>query len=157
MPTPFVEDAKTDEDGNPIRVNASSAGDFFCIPKNAPNLEAALKFIEYINTREACEKYTMITGGIRPFQYVDDLDVESLPISDFSKSCLEVYKNSETVYHYTNNPMQWINKLGKWPDVGAPYVKMITESSKYTPATVCSACADYAYDEWWDIYNLVNK
>lgn len=157
MQTPYLSEAQTDENGEYIPINASSAGDFFCIPKNAPNLEAALEFMKYINSREACETYTRITGGLRPFQYVDDLDLETLEISDFAKSCIEVYQNSITVYHYSNNPMQWINKLGKWPDTGAPYVAMISDPENNTPAAMCSKCCDYAYREWWNIYNLVNQ
>ncbi len=157
MQTPYLEDAKTDENGEYIPINASSAGDFICVPKNAPNLEAALRFVEYINSREANETYTRITGAIRPFDYVNDLDLDSLNASDFAKSCIEVYRNSNTVYHYTNNPMQWINKLGKWPDTGAPYGSMITDPENNTPAAMCSKCADYAYREWWNIKDLVSQ
>ena len=157
MRTPYLEDAKKDESGEYIPINASSAGDFFCIPKNAPNLEAALKFMEYINSREACETFTRMTGGLRPFQYVDELDLDAMNLSEFSKSCIEVYRESTTVYHYSSNPIQWVSTFGKWPDLGSPYVGMISDPEENTPAAMCSKSCDYVYREWWNSYNLVNQ
>jgi len=120
-------------------------------------LEAALKFMEYINSREACETFTRVTGGIRPFQYIDDLDLDSMNLSEFSKSCIEVYRESTTVYHYSSNPIQWVSTFGKWPDLGSPYVGMISDPTENTPAAVCSKSCDYVYREWWNSYNLVNQ
>ena len=153
MQTPFIAGAKVDAEGNPIPVNASQAGDFMCVPKDAENKEAALKFVEYVNTREACETFTRITGGLRPFQYLDDLNLDEMNLSGFSKSCIEVYKNSTTVYHYSTNPIGWTGKLGKWPDVSSPYNKLISEYDTASPESICKACCTYAYEEWWNAYN----
>ncbi len=156
MRTPYLEGAQKDPaTGEYIPINASSAGDFFCVPKNAPNIEAAMEFMKYINSREACETFTRMTGGLRPFQYVDELDLNAMNLSNFSKSCIELYRTSKTVYHYSSNPIQWVSIFGKWPDLGNPYVGMI--SGEYTAAEACSKCATYVYNGWWDSYKLVTE
>lgn len=115
--------------------------------------------MKFINTRSASETYTKVTGGMRPFQYKAS-EIKGLQVSGFIQSCLDVYENSVTVYHYSTSPMQWLNKLGKWPEVGSPYVAMIggeylTETSDDQAVQICQICCDYAYNEWWDIYNSV--
>lgn len=161
MPTPFIEGAKKDENGEYIRINASSAGDFFCIPKEAPNIDGAIEFLKFINTRASVESYTRVTGAMRPFQYRGS-EVEGLNVSNFMRSCLEIYENSTTVYYYSTSPMNWANRLGKWPQIGSPYVAMISGEyleykgkEKEQAVTVCQLCCDYAYDNWWEIYNSV--
>ena len=127
MPTPFIDGAKTDANGNPIQVNCSSAGDFFVLPKNAPNKEGAKKFLKFINTREMCYEYTRRTGVMRPFNYKPS-EIPNLQATAFAKSCLDIYENSVTLYQFSDSPLFWLNYCNKWAGIGAPYGRMVQDN-----------------------------
>jgi N-acetylglucosamine transport system substrate-binding protein len=145
MPVPFIDGAKTDNNGNPIRVNASSAGDFMVIPKNAPNKEGALKFMKFINTREMIYQFTKDAQSVRPFQY-KTTEIEGLTTSAFTASCFEIYDNSKTLYQFSNNPLFWNVLVGKWPGIGAPYNRMVIDGE--TAKDMCTECYNHASSNW---------
>lgn len=145
MPTPLIDGAKTDAEGKPVRVNASSAGDFLVIPKNAPNMEGAKKFMTFINTRQATYLWTEKTGSMRPFQYKSS-DIQGLKTSDFIRSCLDVYDSSVTVYEFSENPMYWLNYVGKWAGIGSPYSRMVVDNE--TAADMIRECSQHVSDNW---------
>ncbi len=145
MPVPFIDGAKTDADGNPIRVNASSAGDFMVIPKNAPNKEGAIKFMKFINTRAMIYQFTKDAQTVRPFQY-KTTEIEGLVASEFTKSCFEIYNNSKTLYQFSNNPLFWNVLVGKWPGIGAPYNRMVIDGE--TAKAMCQECYNHASSNW---------
>ena len=165
MPTPYLDGALTDENGDPIQVLASQAGDFMCIPKNANNVEGAKDFLKYVNSRKGCESYTKsLNGALRPFQYKAD-EIEGVTASEFMKSCWDIYQNSTVVYNYSNNPMSWSNKLGAWSGVGAPYDNILGgryyEFLDYdangnvvgndVASYICQTCYDHVVEEWDEI------
>ena len=145
MPIPFIDGAKTDANGNPIRVNASSAGDFIVVPKNAPNKEGAIKFLQFIHTREMIYSFTKDAQTIRPFQY-KTTEIEGLQASEFAKSCFEIYDNSKTLYQFSSNPLFWNVLVGKWPGIGAPYNRMVIDGE--TAADMCSECYTHVTTNW---------
>lgn len=151
MPTPFIDGAKTDENGDPIRINASQAGDFFIVPKNAPNLEGVIKFLKFIHTKEMTMSYTSNTGSARPFNY-DPLEAEGL--SDFQKSCLEIYQNSVTVYEFSQSVLAWQNLVSKWPGTGTPYSRMILDNE--SASDMYNEMNSYVSSEWQSWQDIVN-
>ncbi|MBQ9117826.1 MAG: extracellular solute-binding protein [Clostridia bacterium] len=172
MPTPFLENAVKDANGNYRNIFASQAGDFMCIPKKANNVAGAKEFLKFINSKQGCESFTRSTNGAqRPFQYKAS-EVEGVNASGFMKSCQRIYESSEIVYHYSTSYMNWTNKLGKWPGVGIPYSDLFegkwawgseegvlkTDSQgNVVPqgVTVCQIMYDYVDESWWRIYESV--
>ncbi len=154
MKTPYLTEAlkeKYEADGVKS-IMASQAGDFMCIPAAAANKEGAKLFLQYVNSKKGCETFTIATkGSQRPFQYKAS-EVQGYEASDFMKSCSDIYENSEIVYHYSTNAMQWENDLGKWPKQ-TPYSSIVTYATD--PVTICQEIVDYAYKNWWDIYSKV--
>ena len=118
MKTPVIDGAK---DSN---INVNSSGDFIVIPKKARNIDAAKKFLEFMNTKEGCEIFTKYAGGIRPFNYKPS-EIEGL--SDFMKSISQMWENETNLYQTSNNPMYYINLLGLWPVYGTPYSRMVQD------------------------------
>ncbi len=152
MPTPFINGAKTDSDGNPIQINASQAGDFFIVPKNAPNLEGVMKFLKFIHTKDMTLLYTQKTGSARPFEY-NPLEVDGL--SDFQKSCLEIYENSVTVYEFSQSVLAWQNLVSKWPGTGTPYSRMILDNEKASDLYAeMNSYVSQKWSEWQQIVNM---
>jgi hypothetical protein len=154
MKTPFLTEVLKDKytaDGAKS-IMAAQAGDFMCIPAAAANKEGAKLFLQYVNSKKGCETFTRATkGSQRPFQYKAS-EVQGLEASDFMKSCAEIYESSEVVYHYSTNPMNWENDLGKWPKQ-TPYSSIVTYATN--PVTICQEIVDYVYAKWWDIYAKV--
>jgi len=151
MPTPFIAGAKTDASGKPIQVNASQAGDFFIVPKNAPNLEGAIKFMKFIHTKEMTLLYTENTGTARPFDY-NPLEAEGL--SDFQKSCLNIYENSVTVYEFSQSVLSWQNLVSKWPGTGSPYSRMILDNEK--ASDLYAEMNSYVSEKWPEWQKLIH-
>ena len=151
MPTPFIAGAKTDASGKPIQVNASQAGDFFIVPKNAPNLEGAIKFMKFIHTKEMTLLYTENTGTARPFDY-NPLEAEGL--SDFQKSCLNIYENSVTVYEFSQSVLSWQNLVSKWPGTGRPYSRMILDNEK--ASDLYAEMNSYVSEKWPEWQKLIH-
>ncbi len=152
MPTPLIEGAKTDANGVPIRVNTSSAGDFMIIPKNAPNMEGAKKFLTFINTRQAMYSWTKETGSMRPFRY-KSADIKDLRASSFIRSCLDIYDSSVTLYDFSENPIYWLGYVNKWAGIGAPYSRMIMDNE--TAADMIRECSNYVSSNWKTFQNAV--
>ena len=157
MRTPYLTDALKDKytAAGSTPILASQAGDFMCIPTEAANKEGAKLFLQYVNSKKGCETFTKATkGSQRPFQYkASEVQYEQgQEPSAFLQSCADIYENSEIVYHFSTNPMNWENGLGKWPKQ-TPYSSMIVEGT--TPIGICQAIVDYAYKNWWDIYAQV--
>jgi len=56
--------------------------------------------------------------------------LEAEGLSDFQKSCLNIYENSVTVYEFSQSVLSWQNLVSKWPGTGSPYSRMILDNEK---------------------------
>lgn len=105
MPTPVAEGAQINpETGEAYVINNTNAGDIMFIPAAAPNKELAKKFLAFISTEEMMMDFTYHTKMIRPYKY-DPLEIDpDYGWSEFSKSCFELYRNSDyNLYEYSKN------------------------------------------------------
>lgn len=135
MPTPTLDGAVATNLNNP------QIGDFIVVPKNAPNVDLAKKFLVMMAKEEQLMQFTKDTGTPRPFKY-DPTTLED--ISDFSRSALDIWKNSEGIYAISKNPMYFSNDLNVFPESGVPYGDIYLGDST-------------AEDAWNSDYNYVVK
>lgn len=112
MQTPTLEGAVETKLNNP------QIGDFIVVPKNAPNVELAKKFLILMARDEQLIQFTKDTGTPRPFNY-DPTQIEGL--SEFSMSALEIWKESKGIYAISKNPMYFSNDVNVFPESGVPY------------------------------------
>lgn len=112
MQTPVLDGAIETNLNNP------QIGDFIVVPKNAPNVDLAKKFLVLMAKDEQLMQFTKDTGTPRPFKY-DPTVIEGL--SEFTMSALEIWKNSKGIYAISKNPMYFSNDLSVFPESGVPY------------------------------------
>lgn len=143
MPTPAIEGAKRDADGNLIDVNVNSSGDFILIPRGAKNPDAAKKFLAFINSKQGCEIFTRYTGAIRPFQY-EPSKVEGL--TPFAKDAATQWENAINLYQTSTSEKHFRNSVGLWPFYGSPYSRMVQDGD--SAAEVHKAICDYVSQYW---------
>lgn len=143
MPTPVIEGAKTDANGNTINVNVNSSGDFIVIPRKAKNPEYAKKFLAFMNTKEGCEIFTKYSGGIRPFKYQPS-QIEGL--SAFTKDVATQWENSINLYQTSTSIKYFNNNVNLWPFYGSPYARMVQDGD--TAEDVQKAIVDYVLKYW---------
>lgn len=143
MPTPTIEGTKTDENGKAIQICNTEAGDFALIPKNADNVQAAKAFLAFMNRPEWIEKFTRHTGMPRPFLYRPST-VEG--ISDFSKSCMEYYENSEKMWRVSDSPIYTYAGIRHWDPLGAAtlYGNLTTTDA----SVLCNQMYTSAKNKW---------
>ena len=77
-------------------------------------------------------QYTELTGTARPFTY----DLSKCKVSDFVKSCLDIYSDSETWFEASTNKLWTANKIKKF-NGGMPYTTLLTTDT-VTPLGWCS-------------------
>ena len=143
MPTPAIDGAKTDANGNVISINVNSSGGFILIPRKATAAEAAKKFLEFINTKQGCEIFTKATGAIRPFQY-EPSKVEGL--TPFAKDAATQWENSINLYQTSTSEKYFNNNVNLWPFYGSPYSRMVQDGD--SAAEVHKAIGDYVSQYW---------
>ena len=143
MPTPAIEGAKKDANGNVISINVNSSGDFILIPRKAKAADMAKKFLAFINTKQGCEIFTAATGAIRPFQY-EPSKVEGL--TAFAKDAATQWENSINLYQTSTSVKYFNNNVNLWPFYGSPYARMVQDGD--SAAEVHKAICDYVSQYW---------
>ncbi len=123
MPAPFMANAKTDTEGNPIRVNYTvGAGDSIIIPKRAPNKELAKQFLLFLAKDSSIATFTEKTNGVLLAMNYDTVELDEENLSEFSKSILEINRNSQKFNLYSNSLMILEGKVGlEWPPQNLQY------------------------------------
>ncbi len=119
MPTPAIDGAKTDENGNIIQLCNTEAGDFAYVPKNAANVKAAKAFLAFMNRPEWIEKFTLYAGMPRPFNYKPSA---ISGISSFTKSSMEYYENSVKMWRVSDSPIYTYAGIRQWDPYGSTTV-----------------------------------
>lgn len=125
------------------KINNSMLGDFIIIPKEAANKDLAKKFLLYMSTDAALNKYTAMTGSPRPFEY-DPTQIEGL--TPFVQSCLEIWKNSKNLYIISKNPMYFGNLLNTFPKSGPLYGDIYLGDE--TAESIIQGDYDYVVQNW---------
>ena len=96
MPYPTAKNAKTDENGNAVKVNYAAAPEVIFIPAKIEQerKDAAKVFLAYISGEKMLQLSTKYMGSLRPFEY--DLEPVKEQVSDFAKDCIEIKQGSST-------------------------------------------------------------
>ena len=105
MPTPLIDGAQVNpETGKPYTINNANAGDVMFIPKEAPNKELAIKFLQFITTEEMMLEFTKLTGMMRPYEY-DPIALDpDYAWTDFQKSTFNLYTQSDVnLFEFSRN------------------------------------------------------
>jgi len=123
MPAPFMANAKTDDNGDPIRVNYTvGAGDSIIIPKRAPNKALAKQFLLFLAKDSSIATFTEKTNGVLLAMNYDTVELDEANLSEFSKSILEINRNSQKFNLYSNSLMILEGKVGlEWPPQNLQY------------------------------------
>jgi len=136
MQLPAIDGAKE------TKVNNTMGGDFAIVPAKAKNAELGKEFLKFLSSDDMLKLFTEKSGSVRPFVY----DAASVPgLSEFSKSVIDIWQNSENLYLYSENPVYY-SKFYDWPLAGAPYM-MIYQGDE-TAQSAFEGNLSYAEENW---------
>ena len=126
----------------------TEAGSFACIPAghDPEQVKKAKAFLAYMNRPEMIEKYTEVSGALRPFNYYPS----NIPnISEYSKSVYKLYETSDRMWRYSDSPIFTYAGVSEWPYYGSTslYGNMSGDENK-SPADVCEVMYNYALKNW---------
>lgn len=118
MRTPVVDTAYMEKLGitgveqETATINNANAGDVMFIPSGAKNKDIAKRFLTFLCSEEMLVEFTEFTGMMRPFEY-DPLTLSDKAFSDFTKSCFELYMDSD--YNLFEFPINAAKKQAEDP------------------------------------------
>lgn len=121
MPAPAAPGAKTDGNGEVIRVNYQvGGGDSIIIPACSKNKEEAKRFLAFMCREDNAKLFTERTLGVMLGLVYEDLDgIAEKYLTSFSKSVFEINMNSVKFNLYSQNNMVLNNKITlEWADTG---------------------------------------
>lgn len=121
MPAPVVPGAKTDENGDVIRVNYQvGGGDSIIIPACSQNKEEAKRFLAFMCREDNAKLFTERTLGVMLGLKYESLDgIADRYLTSFSRSVFEINTNSTKFNLYSQNNMVLNNKITlEWADTG---------------------------------------
>jgi len=123
MPTPYLEDAQTDSEGNYIPVNYTVGfGDSIIIPKYSNSKDLAKQFIAFMARQSSLQTFTEKTSGaMLAFNYDPNMDLSNL--SEFSQQVFNINQTANKFNLYSNNSAVLEGDLDlQWPMNGVqPY------------------------------------
>lgn len=141
---PFIEGAKTDENGDPIRIMISEGQDFMFIPSASQNKDLAKKFLLWISTNNMCRAYTRYSSFIAPYKY-DMQNIEG--VSALTQSMIDVVEDVVMVGHiFSQNPIVSQLRLLVWGNNSSPYASMVVSNT--TPQEAMDAAYNFAKGQW---------
>ncbi len=145
MPTPYLENARKDNNGEYIPVNYTVAGDYAIIPKAAKNKALAKEFLVFMLREEQLQKYLLTTGSPRPFEFTMP-DISSL--SSCTQGIINIINNSVNVCEITNNQLAIVGRANVWA-LGDIYRKLLTGTDpNYTAKTYFNEAYTFVKNEW---------
>ncbi len=145
MSVPTINGAKTGADGKPIKIQNTSAGDFACIPKKAANKQAAKAFLAFMNRPENVEYFTVETGIPRAFNYTPS---KLGGISDFAKSCFELFEESECMYQNSKSPLFIYGGVERWCKYGTNIYGNLAGANRQSASAIANDMYTYAKSMW---------
>ena len=147
FPTPYIDGAKKDENGNYIDVAMATDFDFMIIPKEAENKELAKKFLLWVSTEEMAKAYLQHTGTTMSTFKFDFSEVDSIPgLPEMSKSMVRAIAKTKTLICSSDNPLVESGRLTTWAGTGAPYTTMVLDNK--SPTEILNMGYDFASVNW---------
>ena len=143
MPTPVIEGAKTDADGNPIRVNYAGEVSGWFIPSAAKNKDMAKKFMIFMAEEQQCKNMIKDSGMMPGYKY-DYSDIyDSLTVCQ--KSVYDALNDAQS-FAFVSTSVVSKAGLGFWAK-GQPYDAMLT-GTQMSAEDVVRAEETYVEAEW---------
>lgn len=149
MNVPFMTDALKDENGKPIAVNYPGQPDYLLIPAKAEHKEGAKQFLAFICRDDMLKLYTEQTGTARPFTY----DVTGCNVSEFAKSCLDIWQNSKIWFEASTSKLWTAAKIRRFNSVD-PYGGILGGTT--TAAAWCTGEYETVTNSWSDLLQQVS-
>ena len=143
MAVPMIDGAKATKN-----VLNTEAGSFACIPSgnSADQIQKAKAFLAYMNQPKFIEKYTEVSGALRPFNYKPS---QISGISNFSKSVFELYETCDRMWRYSESAIFTYANVSEWPYYGSTSLYgNLSGSQLKTPEFVCNYMYEYAKKNW---------
>lgn len=155
IPTPYVEGAKTDEDGNPLRVCYDVAGRDSIVVSTNGNSDLAIEFLKWMG--ELDNKYIFpknVSGMVMGFKY----DVDTLLTDEYCRFTWDrdMFKLlGETTFRttgYSSNPMFVLKLVSAYP-IENYYLRCFTTygtASQITPSSIFASAWSQVNSKWDD-------
>lgn len=123
MPTPFIEGAKTNTEGKPIRVNyAVGAGDSIIIPASSSEKALAKEFLRFIAKKESLKTFTEKTNGVMLAMDYTGVSFEETDLSTFGEGIVDTNKNAQKFDLYSSSLLVLDGKLAiQWAPEGVQH------------------------------------
>lgn len=152
MSTPFVPDAKTDTNGNPIHVVYDLAGkDSIIVANKAKNKAVAVEFLTWMSELENAELFPANTNGLL-LAMTYDLN-KLIQNSDYTwgKDIFNILKTSQRYTLYSSSPMVYLagSPLSPYPE-GNYYGEAF---EYYMDSTKPSRTPDTVFNSVWTMIN----
>lgn len=106
IPTPFVKEAKKDEDGNPIRVAYDMAGkDCMIIAQKGKNKQVAVEFFKWMALEENARLFPENTNGLHLAIKYDFEELADTEESVWAKDTVNLLNSATRFNLYSNSPL----------------------------------------------------
>lgn len=156
IPTPYVKEAKKDENGNPIRVCYDVAGRDSIVVAEKGNKELAVEFLKWMSETENTLIFPEnVSGMLLGYKYeTDKLLTDKYCTLTWDKDMFKLL--GETTFRttgYSTNPMFVLKLVSSYP-IENYYLKCFTTygtASQVTPDTVFDTAwaeVNYKWDTW---------
>ncbi len=149
IPTPFVEDAKTDDDGNPIRVAYDLAGkDSIVLATKAKNKAVAVEFMTWMAEVENANLFPKHTNGLMlAMNYNYDKLISESELT-WEKDMFAIIRDAKRFTAYSASPMVYAagSPLSAYPE-GNYY------GEAYEQYPIATRNPDYIFNNVWTMIN----
>ena len=153
MPTPLLEGAKTDANGDPIAVNYSGGAGGWLVPSMAKNKSMAKKFLAFMAEEEQCKDKFLLSGQMSA--YTCDYSSIVDKMTPCQKSVYNMVSSAKSFSFSTTSLLAIVNKATFWVDgAGSPYGRMLYDG--YTAENYINAEANYIAKEWENMWSLAD-
>ena len=154
MPTPFVKEAKTDADGDPITVNFSGNTGGYFIPAAAKNKTLAKKFLAFLAEEEQTLNIFKESGSMLGFQA--DYSKIYNELTTCKKSIADMMATGETFSYQPETDFKYSGFAGFWMR-GLPYGEMLSSNNAPSAATFVSNESTWVLAEWDEMVRRTNE
>jgi len=148
MPTPIIEGARTDEYGDPIRVNALlEYNQSIIVAQNANNKANAFEFLRFMTERDNSMIFPEhVNGALFAHRYDFDALIENAE-TGWERSMYEIMSTSMRFSTWSDNPIYTLTPAGPWPD-NHGYALAFNSPTAVTPESFFRQRHERAVSQW---------
>jgi len=148
MPTPFINGAREDEYGNPIRVsNVIEYNQNIVVAARSQNMAAAEEFLRFMTERDISLIFPANTNGALFAHRYDLEDLMYNAASEWERSMYDVMSTSLRFSTWSDNPRYVLTPAGPFPNRHG-YIRAANNPNAVTPETFFNERWDLARNNW---------